>query len=1322
MKKLFLLFSLLMLCYTSNAQTGATCATAKVFANDSACITSNSLTGTEMWFKFIASNTSRSITLKGNLASTKRVDTLAFYSGTCTELKLLNYTYKNSSFPNDSALILEEYTLTIGNTYYVRASRASSASSAVFDLCLDDRAYPLDCGAPASIIPTPVCELLCNGNFESYASCSSEISNMENASCWNKFEWDPINYPGDYACWEPGIGTSDYFNANYCPGTYSFCSPSFHPPTASVPSNFAGTESSHNTGQAYGGILTFTNRTNNWVDPTSQNYNYREYIQQKLSHPLVIGQQYTFTMYVSLADSSAVATYIGALFSMNSLDPSIWPYPLWATPHVQSVSTITQKTGWTQITQTFTATAPYSWVIIGNFKTDSATNINVVAPSLYTTTEVCNGPVRKYYYGYYYIDDVSLVPVGLPPIPATINYTVPPSGAVSSVLFAGATSVTTKNISVQGTLTIDNNMTFLNCNFVMDPDVKINQTSGNLTLNTQTHLYGCAMWDGIYVPNTKSITTNGSAFIEDAKQAINLAQGSTANIQQTIFNKNLIAVELTANTNATSPLTMYRNVITSRNIPFTTNTTTNKTITDVISNITGVTTPLWLSGNMKAPYADRRSCYGIDAFDVTLLNVGKAISGQLNYFDTIMCGINLTRTNAVIYNNRFQNLAGYASYSCPGSGRCYYETGIGVQTYGTASTGTNTIRVGATGSFQPNTFSNTFEAVYAQYYKTHNIVGNSITNPITVAFNSGITVISPTAHNIIKINNQTLIKNCETGIYVYKASSTGTDTLMIDDNGNINTTTPAITSDGNANGYCNNGIFISDIVQGSVVPTLWEVKNNVIDKTYTCINLSSVKKPAAAGTFQYQILTNSVTALYKSSGNTNGIKAQNCLWLSIASNHTKYSGGSPWLGANPLSYGIYLSSSSNMLVKCNKIDDAARSLIFEGPCSSSPWSGTNIGILNNTINRSYDGFVLKTTGVIGTQGDATTWNSGNVWTGPFTNSETFADNTNNVNTASKLFMFNSAGYMPANNKSVPLGQQYVITTPFGLNVTSASIQACTPLAPAMTISTGVERSDPTVDLEKYSNELNAIEEDTTKFIVYNNEIHWMLKKFVYDELKKRPELNNKTSLQIFYSSTTTNYSKFAQVEDRMLNKQYGVANSINNGIVSTNILESNQQTINALILQPLLNKGYVYTTNDKKIINTIALQCPFSGGYAVYQARNIMMGIENKVIEFADNCDEKAGRSIETNIQNIVTENKSFNLYPNPNNGTMLLDYKINQGDKGMIKIYDLTGKLMFSYELNANTDQMQINNADLNNGIYMYDIIVNNKTVKTDKLVIIKQ
>ncbi|MGQ0829004.1 MAG: hypothetical protein ACT4ON_11500, partial [Bacteroidota bacterium] len=63
MKKIFLLFSLLIVTYISNAQSGASCATAKDFSTATAAPPFESQTQQVQWYKFVAKSNEVKITL-----------------------------------------------------------------------------------------------------------------------------------------------------------------------------------------------------------------------------------------------------------------------------------------------------------------------------------------------------------------------------------------------------------------------------------------------------------------------------------------------------------------------------------------------------------------------------------------------------------------------------------------------------------------------------------------------------------------------------------------------------------------------------------------------------------------------------------------------------------------------------------------------------------------------------------------------------------------------------------------------------------------------------------------------------------------------------------------------------------------------------------------------------------------------------------------------------------------------------------------------------------------------------------------------------------
>ena len=84
-----------------------------------------------------------------------------------------------------------------------------------------------------------------------------------------------------------------------------------------------------------------------------------------------------------------------------------------------------------------------------------------------------------------------------------------------------------------------------------------------------------------------------------------------------------------------------------------------------------------------------------------------------------------------------------------------------------------------------------------------------------------------------------------------------------------------------------------------------------------------------------------------------------------------------------------------------------------------------------------------------------------------------------------------------------------------------------------------------------------------------------------------------------------------------------------------------------------------------------------------------------------------------------VVEEMYVKLYPNPNNGNMTLEYNLN--GTGLFTIYDVSGRLIKQQLLTSENTTATINAAELDAGVYLYEIKVNDKKVKIDKLIIIK-
>jgi hypothetical protein len=204
--------------------------------------------------------------------------------------------------------------------------------------------------------------LVPNPSFEDTIQCPISISQFGSVEEW----------------FQPTTGTTDYFNA-CCTG---LCN-------AGIPANLMGHQDG-NGGNAYAGMILYMGSF----------LNYREYVEVRLTAPLVSGQKYCVEYLLSLADQSNYSIgSIGAYFSADSiyrLDNSVFSS---YTPQVQHHrdSMISDTINWVLISDQFTATGGEKFMTIGNFHQDDSTTYDTTNTSSLSTI------------AHYYIDNISVI-------------------------------------------------------------------------------------------------------------------------------------------------------------------------------------------------------------------------------------------------------------------------------------------------------------------------------------------------------------------------------------------------------------------------------------------------------------------------------------------------------------------------------------------------------------------------------------------------------------------------------------------------------------------------------------------------------------------------------------------------------------------------------------------------------------------------------------------------------------------------------------------------------------------------------------------------
>lgn len=158
-------------------------------------------------------------------------------------------------------------------------------------------------------------------------------------------------------------------------------------------------------------------------------------------------------------------------------------------------------------------------------------------------------------------------------------------------------------------------------------------------------------------------------------------------------------------------------------------------------------------------------------------------------------------------------------------------------------------------------------------------------------------------------------------------------------------------------------------------------------------------------------------------------------------------------------------------------------------------------------------------------------------------------------------------------------------------------------------------------------------------------------------------------------------------------------------------------------------------------INTILANNPLQEQKKLFEHWNCIFTIEedalNKIISAEDalaslkvclnnyvNLQANNGRkSVNSENQNkeISLSDYAVSVYPNPTTGSLNIIYNLRQFKTITIDILDLQGKKIKSFTLSNQETQFNIENLNLENGVYIYSVIGDQKNILTKKIVIIK-
>jgi len=875
---------------------------------------------------------------------------------------------------------------------------------------------------------------------------------------------------------------------------------------------------------------------------------------------------------------------------------------------------------------------------------------------------------------------------------------LPNSAAGGSIPgFATGSSVTTvsaKYFSINGTFTVDCDLHLIDCDVTLGDDAEIIVKPGITFTLDECHLYSCKpnMWKRIYLNDKHSEIIVNSTLIEDAKTAIETEKGAQYDIRGSVFNKNYIGLKVSEyNDDMTIDHSIESSIFTCRDF--------SSIIPSVSDNANPITAAYNTSGFpyasiaatyyttlLEAPYASQRSYIGIQVTDIknstatstTLpydeIQFGDAnSSGDVNIFDFLDYGIEAYNSTLNVYNNDFVNITN------PDAAKMDCQIGTAVCSEGDNLFNIeNTLYAGdatsgsAPGTHYKNKFSNCHTGIDAFQYMNASIWMNYF----EWINGWGIRTEQDQDRTIVIAQNEINIAQKAISCFL-----------------NINANVTIFNNDIHAGSlYAAIGV---DIDQVFTIPSFYDVNQN---------NITDVQSGVVANAlYKAYIRTNDITLTHTATAvpDANGIYMTNGYgnlidgnWIMGQNHDDSWEGGIRLEGGN----------TSNQIL-CNEMHTLGAGMLFST-------SQVPIEIKRNLMDDNFWGLVLSGS-VVGAQYTAPPYTpNDNMWSSSIFNAATYA-----FYSYGNLSPFYVRGtVLPYNPSILLLNLSYppIYSTPVDFFISTGTLNLnCPQIMPGSGWGKKME--------------LRQIANDTVRPGMDSSALY-MNKQNLYRYLTNDTiDISTDTTLTAFMAnSKLNNIGKIDSLERGSKSIINGSSNqlsalaAITNAINPTTDAETNSKAIYTMQINNALS-GNGYDANQLNDLRALAVKCPYEAGTAVYMARSILKMYDT--IHYYNDCEIVRPPQDKMRLihkQPLAVSNM-FKLYPNPNNGSMTLDYKLADSETGAIEIYDLAGKLISNHVFNSSSTTLQVNENNLDAGAYYYCIKVNGNKVKTDKLIIIK-
>jgi hypothetical protein len=166
------------------------------------------------------------------------------------------------------------------------------------------------------------------------------------------------------------------------------------------------------------------------------------------------------------------------------------------------------------------------------------------------------------------------------------------------------------------------------------------------------------------------------------------------------------------------------------------------------------------------------------------------------------------------------------------------------------------------------------------------------------------------------------------------------------------------------------------------------------------------------------------------------------------------------------------------------------------------------------------------------------------------------------------------------------------------------------------------------------------------------------------------------------------------------------------------VFEQNEKTVADIYLQTFARDRYDLSGVRVQTLESVAYQCPISGGDAVLLAREILAAIDTTVRLYDDGSLCQSAQKLSSN-QQIALAIGWFKMSPNPASDLLYLQYELGASGGYQFHLTNLLGQNCLTVALKSGRQQESLVMSSLPEGVYFWHILKEAYVIQQGKLVV---